>query len=464
MALYPFKPQLLFGRRPPFAANAFKPPEAFGLDWNPPEVVLEAPVNVTPPVITGTTELTGLLTLSSAGIWTGSPTPDLTFQWRVNGSDVVDEEGTTFDKEANLVEDEDEVECRVTATNTEGSAFEDSNTITIVDAGDTMPPTLSLPLDVANFATAATGGVTTDEGNGTLYWVVSTASNAPSKAQVKAGQMHTGAAAADDGSQSVSGSGAQVLSPAPSGLTAETQYYIHFMHEDAEGNQSDVVSGDGFITTQVFGTLLGTLQGSNNDSGTTLSATGSVAVLVGDLVYFLAVEQNDLTAGAVPTDNLGNTYAALTAGDDGGTVCARAYYARVTNAGTLTSITVSTSASTNNNLALAQVLRGPFATSPLDANPVNTVGGSTTTLTCPATGTLAQAAEVVACFAATPGNTGFTATSPNLESVELASQASVIAVLGYQTVAATTTVTPLFTKASPPGGRIMGTASFMRAA
>jgi hypothetical protein len=89
--------------------------------------------------------------------------------------------------------------------------------------------------------------VDTNEGNGTLYWVISTSSSAPSKAQVKAGQMHTGAAAADSGSQAVSGTGTQTIS-GESGLTASTTYYAHFMHEDSSANQSDVASGNGFTT------------------------------------------------------------------------------------------------------------------------------------------------------------------------------------------------------------------------
>jgi len=120
--------------------------------------------------------------------------------------------------------------------------------IATVSIPDIVAPTLSSPVDTANGTTAATGSVSTNEGNGTLYWVVSTSGTAPSAAQVKAGQMHTGSAAAASGSQAVSGTGVQTLSPAPSGLTASTAYTIHFMHEDAAANQSAVSSGNGFTT------------------------------------------------------------------------------------------------------------------------------------------------------------------------------------------------------------------------
>ena len=160
------------------------------------------------------------------------------------------------------------------------SSFNISNSLIIrqfVDAGDVTAPTLTNPVDNANGTTAATGSVDTDEGNGTLYWVVSTSATPPSAAQVKAGQMHTGAAAADSGSQAVSGTGTQTLSPAPSGLTASTSYTIHFMHEDAAANQSAVSSGNGF-TTQAVITFIG-------DTKTTgASSIGTHAnTLAGDL-------------------------------------------------------------------------------------------------------------------------------------------------------------------------------------
>jgi hypothetical protein len=114
--------------------------------------------------------------------------------------------------------------------------------------GDTTAPVLSNPVDTVTGSTTASLSVDTDEGNGTLYWVVTTSATAPSKAQVKAGQNHLGAAAADSGSQAVSATGAQEITGGASGLASNTAYFAHFMHEDAEGNQSNVVSGDGFTT------------------------------------------------------------------------------------------------------------------------------------------------------------------------------------------------------------------------
>lgn len=155
---------------------------------------------------------------------------------------------------------------------------------------DVTAPTLSSPTDAANGSTAATGSVSTNEGNGTLYWVVSTSGTAPSAAQVKAGNDHTGSAAADSGSQAVSGTGVQTLSPAPSGLTASTAYTIHFMHEDASANQSSVSSGDGFTTAAGGGTP--TLETDGNlintsSPGTTPAILTDITANAGDIIVLL---------------------------------------------------------------------------------------------------------------------------------------------------------------------------------
>lgn len=118
---------------------------------------------------------------------------------------------------------------------------------TVPSGGDVTAPTLSGPTDAANGQTASTGSVSTDEGNGTLYSVATTSSTAPTAAQVKLGQDHTGSAATSAVSQAVSATGVQTVNHA--GLTAATQYYTHYMHEDAASNQSTVVSASGFVTS-----------------------------------------------------------------------------------------------------------------------------------------------------------------------------------------------------------------------
>ena len=114
-------------------------------------------------------------------------------------------------------------------------------------------PILSSATDAANGATASTGSVSTDEANGTLYWVATTSGTAPTAAQVKLGQDNSGTAATSSGSQAVSGTGVQNTAGG-SGLTASTAYTTHFMHEDAAGNQSTVASASGFTTAAASGT------------------------------------------------------------------------------------------------------------------------------------------------------------------------------------------------------------------
>jgi len=208
-----------------------------------------------------------------------------------------------------------------------------------------------------------------------------------------------------------------------------------------------------------FGALKGTLTGNTTDIAASNSIAGSVVVAVDDLVFALSSEQNGLTSTTV-SDNLGNTYTATNAGTDDGTITGRAYYSRVTVAGTLTSVAVVATSGSNNWSGAAAVIEGPFAASPLDANPANGTGGAVTTFTCPATGTLAQADEVVMCW----GNTGisgdWTATSPNILAVSETTR-NPRSHIGYQVVSATTSVSPEFTGASS-NAYVLGTSSFKK--
>lgn len=123
------------------------------------------------------------------------------------------------------------------------------------DAADVTAPVLTLPTDTETGATTGSGTVTTDEGNGTLYWVTTQSATAPSVAQVQAGQDHTSTAADDSGNQAVSATGVQNVSM--TGLTASTTYYNHYQHQDAAStpNDSTVVSADGFTTATDAPTL-----------------------------------------------------------------------------------------------------------------------------------------------------------------------------------------------------------------
>lgn len=124
-----------------------------------------------------------------------------------------------------------------------------SPAFSVVSAGlntSRVAPVLANPTDTKTGATTATLTVFTDQRGGTLYAVVTTSDTAPTAAQVKAGQDHAGAAATFAGSQTITSTGTKTVSA--TGLTTATQYYAHFMHENADGYQSLVVSGDGFLT------------------------------------------------------------------------------------------------------------------------------------------------------------------------------------------------------------------------
>jgi len=110
---------------------------------------------------------------------------------------------------------------------------------------DIVAPTLSSPLGTETSLSTATGSVYTNEGNGTLYWVVTTAATSPSVAQIQLGQDHLGNPAVDSGNQAVSIIGTQ--NAFATGLSSSTTYYFHFQHIDTATNNSTVASSAFFI-------------------------------------------------------------------------------------------------------------------------------------------------------------------------------------------------------------------------
>lgn len=136
---------------------------------------------------------------------------------------------------------------------------------------DVTAPIVSNPALVGTGETSLVGTIDTDEGNGTGWAVISSSSSVPSKAQIKAGQMHTGAAAVDSDSVAVGAPGEIEFNF--TGVIG-TGYYLHAFHEDDATNQSNVVSSaigytwmaDAYIETQNTDTGRGgTLDGANNE-------------------------------------------------------------------------------------------------------------------------------------------------------------------------------------------------------
>lgn len=113
--------------------------------------------------------------------------------------------------------------------------------------GDVTAPILTNAYATHTGATTGLVSVDTDEGNGTLYLVVTTSSTQPSVAQIKAGQNHLGVAGAYSSSQAVSSTGTKNFGP--TGLTTSTVYYAHFVHTDSSANDSNRITSNSFTPT-----------------------------------------------------------------------------------------------------------------------------------------------------------------------------------------------------------------------
>ena len=122
-------------------------------------------------------------------------------------------------------------------------------------APDATAPVLSNATGISTGQTTATGTVDTDEGNGTLYFLA-TVNVSESAATIKTG-----------GSQSVTTTGTQNVSF--TGLTASTDYYAHYVHDDSSTNESNVVSSASFTTDEAVA------HGPSGNSNRSLSASGT---------------------------------------------------------------------------------------------------------------------------------------------------------------------------------------------
>jgi hypothetical protein len=186
----------------------------------------------------------------------------------------------------------------------------------------------------------------------------------------------------------------------------------------------------------------------------------TIAVVAGDLIVGAVFEQGSTASAMTATDNLTNTYAYPTAkstSTNGG----RAFYSIVTQAGNLTQISLAMVASSANAVAVARVITGPFLS--VDAVPANSLSTDLSSpFTCPTTGTLAQASEVVIGWAVSNGSATWTATSPNILIGQAATAAIGSVRLGAQTVAATTAVAPVFAGTNPTSN-VLGTFSVREA-
>jgi len=138
--------------------------------------------------------------------------------------------------------------------------------------GDVTPPILTLPTGVQTGATTASGTVTTDEGNGTLFYLA-TINATETAATIKAGS-----------SQTVSATGIQNVTV--TGLTASTTYFLHYVHDDAATNESNVVTSASFTTDALTASIDSNdspvLDASVGNAFTTSGYTGDVNVVTID--------------------------------------------------------------------------------------------------------------------------------------------------------------------------------------
>lgn len=152
-----------------------------------------------------------------------------------------------------------------------GTAFCDDLVVTdsaggadFYDTGDTTAPVLTLPTGASTGTTTASGTVTTDEGNGTLYFLAS----------INATET-VAAVKASTGTQAITTTGSK--SVAFTGLTAGTLYYAHYVHTDAALNNSLRVTSTSFTTAAAGDTTPPTLTSPTGTQTGPTTASGTVS-------------------------------------------------------------------------------------------------------------------------------------------------------------------------------------------
>lgn len=208
------------------------------------------PENTVAPTITGgsTPPEVGETLVANPGTWEGIPAPAFTYQWRAGAGGTTNIAGATNSTyELQTTEEGDLITVVVTGTNLEGN---DSGTSVatgaVVSSGDVTAPVLSNFVATPVGVTEAILSVDTDEGNGTVYFVVvPTAATAPDATEIQAGTDGDSNPATWDGS--VAASGIETWDEGPTGLTIDTIYDAYAVHVDASLNVSNIVT-DEFTT------------------------------------------------------------------------------------------------------------------------------------------------------------------------------------------------------------------------
>jgi hypothetical protein len=237
------------------------------------------------PVLTGTITVNSKTATSIAASCPAASGSVTSYEWSVGGAWVSDTNSHSFTG----LTASTAYTVQVRAVGPGGTSATLSLSVT-TDA--VAAPVLSSPTASATGQTTATGSVQTTVASGTLYWLVNNNATATA-AEVKAAA-----------SQAVTSAGLQNVSI--TGLTAGTQYYVHYLHS-ATGD-SAVVRSAQFSTTAIASLTLGPLV--NNTATVHVSVSGvTVHVIVGAAVVtktgvstngagMLTVSDAALTVGA----------------------------------------------------------------------------------------------------------------------------------------------------------------------
>lgn len=175
-----------------------------------------------------------LLVLNGTGTYTFTKTSDPSAKFTLTGG-VLSTAGT-WDYEAATF-----YPVEITANNGAGSVLVRTINVQVIGIA---APNLTKQSGAPISNTQANIRVTTDVANGTLYAVVGTSAQTPTAAQVKAGQVATGAAATFAANLPISSVGEKVMTATP--LLPATSYFAYFMHEGLPSEQSTVAMAQGW--------------------------------------------------------------------------------------------------------------------------------------------------------------------------------------------------------------------------
>jgi hypothetical protein len=318
---------------------------------------------------------------------------------------------------------------------TRGAASVYSNTVTQTMFVDTTAPTLAAPLgSQIGSTTTASLGVTTNEANGTLYYVVTTSATPPTAAQVKAGQNNSGTAALYAGSQVIISAGAKTATA--TGITVGTRY-AYYMHEDASANQSTVSASSSW--TQAATTVFTFISGvTTANAGTGGGASGAINTTGAGLLILVSHYYFPATGFSVSDSKGGNTWTRLTSNAGTVTGC-DIWYCVPTNVGTGHTASITGS---NMYAAITFAAFANGAASPLDQQSGVSGGPSTTVTSSSITPLFSNELVIAAVSASVSGTTissptgGFTLVAPTVPPASGSNMGGGVAYLIQTTAAA----------------------------